>query len=120
MGIVGERTWPSSTTSPVRTSLAALSTESGFMWLAAPRSSPAPHFEGQRWLSEGGRQDGPWAAAVERPSAAITARPMTIRRIEPSFEVGRQAILMMPGSSFVNRSRSEEHTSELQSPYDLV
>src|SRR2546426_4221138 len=82
MGIVGERTWLSSTTSPVRTSLTALSTESGLMWLLDPRSSPAPHCEGQRWLSEGGRQDGPWAAAVDRPSAAITARPMTMRRIE--------------------------------------
>src|SRR6266850_6882881 len=76
MGMDELRTWPSSMVSPVRMSCAALSTEAGFMWLPAPRSSPAPHFEGHRWLSAGGRQDGLW--------------------------------------------RSEEHTSELQSPCNLV
>src|SRR5260370_12281194 len=33
---------------------AARSTFCGFfMWLPEPRSSPAPHLEGQRWLSDG-------------------------------------------------------------------
>ena len=44
-------TWPSSMTSPVRISRVARSTVSDFMWLPEPRSSPAPHLEGQRWLS---------------------------------------------------------------------
>ena len=34
----------------------AVSTAAGFMWFAALRSSPAPHFEGQRSLSAGGFQ----------------------------------------------------------------
>src|SRR5829696_3869625 len=40
---------------------AAFNTLAGFMWLPEPRWSPAPHLEGQRWLSAGGRHD--WAAA---------------------------------------------------------
>src|SRR5262249_60952146 len=74
IGIDWLRTWLSSTYSPVLMSCAALSTDAGFMWLPAPRSSVAPHFDGQRWLSVDGRQDGFWAAAVDRPSATTTAR----------------------------------------------
>src|SRR5216684_1409297 len=51
-------------TSPVLISLAALSTVCGFMWLPEPRSSPAPHFDGQRWLSGGGDQLGVCASAA--------------------------------------------------------
>src|SRR5438128_2184521 len=83
IGIAELRTWPSSMTSPVRTSRTALSTDSGFMWLPDPRSSVAPHFDGHRWPSAGGRQDGPWAAAVDSPSATITAAPMTMFRMVP-------------------------------------
>ena len=57
IGMSAESTCPSSMTSPVLMSCAARMTVAGFMWLAAPRSSPAPHFEGHRWLSAGGRQD---------------------------------------------------------------
>src|SRR5205809_6160574 len=59
--VAGSRTCPSSSTSPVRISFAALSTSSGFIRFPEPRSSPAPHFEGQRWLSAGGIQDCPVA-----------------------------------------------------------
>ena len=52
-----DSTRPSSKISPVRISRAARRTVSGFMWLAAPRSSAAPHFEGQRCASAGGVQD---------------------------------------------------------------
>src|SRR6266480_3111260 len=52
--IPGPSTWLSSITSPVLISRAPRSTTSGFfMWLPEPRSSPAPHFDGQRWLSGG-------------------------------------------------------------------
>src|SRR5262249_26361902 len=68
------------TYSPILMSCAALSTDAGFMWLPAPRSSVAPHFEGQRWLSVGGRQEGLWATAVDRPSGTITARTTMMRR----------------------------------------
>src|SRR5262245_60903142 len=36
------------------------------MWLAAPRSSAAPHFDGQRWASAGGFHD--CAMAFETPT----------------------------------------------------
>src|SRR5438093_13789592 len=57
----GSRTFPSYITSPVRINLAALSTCSGFIKFPEPRSSPAPHFDGQRWFSAGGTQDCPAA-----------------------------------------------------------
>src|SRR6266446_208142 len=63
-GIWALRGWLSSIISPVLISLAALRTVCGFMWLAAPRSSPAPHLDGQRALSAGGNQDGVWATAA--------------------------------------------------------
>jgi hypothetical protein len=47
-GMDEESTWPNSITSPVRMSRVPRRTVSGFMWLAEPRSSPIPHFEGQR------------------------------------------------------------------------
>jgi hypothetical protein len=47
---------PKSIISPVLMSCAARSTVAGFMWLPAPRSSPAPHLDGHRWDSVGGRQ----------------------------------------------------------------
>src|SRR5712664_1991615 len=53
-GMPETSTWPSSITSPVLMRRAARSTFCGFfMWLPEPRSSPAPHFDGQRWLSGG-------------------------------------------------------------------
>src|SRR5437773_184075 len=52
--IPGPSTWLSSITSPVLMSRAPRKTVSGFfIWLPEPRSSPAPHFDGQRWLSGG-------------------------------------------------------------------
>jgi len=42
------------------------------MWLPAPRSSPAPHFEGQRALSGGGIQLGVWATADAVANNAAT------------------------------------------------
>src|SRR5207302_1985717 len=52
--IPGPSTWLSSITSPVLMSRAPRKTVSGFfIWLPEPRSSPAPHFDGQRSLSGG-------------------------------------------------------------------
>src|SRR5215831_19379301 len=62
-------------TSPVLMSFAALSTVCGFMWLAAPRSSPAPHLDGQRALSAGGSQDGVWAMAEPVSSRVASMVP---------------------------------------------
>src|SRR5262245_56697865 len=73
IGICALSTWPSSITSPVLISLMALSTLCGFMWLPAPRSSPAPHFEGQRTLSAGGVQDGVCARA-EAPASNVAKK----------------------------------------------
>src|SRR3954463_11869210 len=56
-------TLPSSTTSPVRISFDADSTDSRVTRFAAPRSSAAPHLEGQRTSGAGG--DQLWAAAPE-------------------------------------------------------
>src|SRR5262245_49383168 len=72
-GILSLSTWPSSITSPVLISLTALSTVCGFMWLTEPRSSLAPHFDGQRWLSGGGVQLGVCASATLLP-ASIASR----------------------------------------------
>src|SRR5262245_41753565 len=53
-GMPGPSTCESSITSPVLMSRAPRSTTCGFfMWLPEPFSSPAPHFDGQRWLSGG-------------------------------------------------------------------
>src|SRR5262249_11053017 len=68
----GWSTWLNSITSPVLMSLAALSTLFGPIWLPAPRSSPAPHFEGQRALSGGGIQLGVWATADAVANNAAT------------------------------------------------
>src|SRR6266700_3818668 len=61
-GMPGPSTYAISITSPVLISRTARNTVSGFfMWLPEPRASPAPHFDGHRWLSEGRFQT--WAAA---------------------------------------------------------
>src|SRR5262245_25129805 len=75
-GMSALSTWPSSITSPVLISLMALRTLAGFMWLAEPRSSPAPHFDGQRALSGGGVHDGVWAPAT--PVISVAANAMLI------------------------------------------
>src|SRR4051812_8827152 len=79
-GMLAPSTCPSSMTSPVLISLTALSTACGFMWLAEPRSSPAPHFDGQRAPSGGGVKLGAWArAAVPAMSVAPSTAPNAMR-----------------------------------------
>ena len=79
-GMLAPSTCPSSITSPVLISLTALSTACGFMWLAEPRSSPAPHFDGQRAFSGGGVQLGAWLrAAVPATSMAPSTAPNAMR-----------------------------------------
>src|SRR5262245_26833372 len=63
-------TWESSITSPVLISFAALRTVFGPIRLPAPRSSPAPHLDGQRALSGGTVQLGVWAMADVAANAA--------------------------------------------------
>ena len=70
-------------TSPVLMSSLALRTASGFWWFIDPRTSLAPHFEGQRWLSAGGFQDCASALAVVRPSASAAANAVAKGRMEP-------------------------------------
>src|SRR5262249_43052113 len=79
-GIFALSTYPSSMTSPVLISLTALSTVCGFMWLPEPRSSSAPHFDGQRWFSGGGVQLGAWArTALLAASIAPNTTPNAMR-----------------------------------------
>src|SRR5687767_10724408 len=59
-------------TSPVLINRAARATRAGVIRFAAPRSSAAPHFDGQRSASVGGRQ--PCAFAGSAASARIASR----------------------------------------------
>src|SRR5437773_3399129 len=84
-GMPGPSTWPSSITSPVLMSRAPRSTFCGFfMWLPEPRSSPAPHFEGQRWLS-GGRFHCARATAGRDSSAAATVMRLMLSSLVEYF-----------------------------------
>jgi hypothetical protein len=59
------------------------------MWLADPRSSPAPHFDGQRALSAGGFQV--WAPAIvetNNKAAANVPLAAATRFIVSSVHVG--------------------------------
>src|SRR6516162_6744413 len=69
-------TWLSSKVSPVLIRRAARSTLVGVMWLPEPRSSAAPHFDGQRSLVDGGCQlcALAFAAKTERPNAMTAVR----------------------------------------------
>ena len=80
-GILSFSTCAISITSPVLISCVARSTAAGFMWLAEPRSSPAPHFEGQRWLSGGTVQVCASAGAYVRAVAAARTSPTTVCRM---------------------------------------
>src|SRR3989338_6793994 len=66
----GESTAPSSNTSPVRINFAARRTVSGFIQFPEPRWSPAPHLDGQRWLSAGICHDWACKVALPRPTTA--------------------------------------------------
>ena len=57
-GILSLSTCASSITSPVLIRPAAFMTAAAFWWLPEPRSSPAPHLDGQRSFSAGGNQVG--------------------------------------------------------------
>src|SRR5262249_50356737 len=72
---------PSSIASPVLMSWAARTTVAGFMWLPAPRSSPAPYFDGQRWASVGGRHVCAESGAVVSASVTMTAIPVRTMRM---------------------------------------
>src|SRR5207248_8251896 len=74
-----------------------------------------------------GREEEP--APAPHPQARIVAIDLAERdldlvamRIEPREPVLRGALVMRaaPAPFLLDRKRSEEHTSELQSPYDLV
>src|SRR6266568_982733 len=79
----GPRTWPSSMTSPVLMSRAPRSTVSGFlMWFPEPRSSPAPHFDGQRWLSVGTFHCAKASTGAARRAIAVTVRFMCFPLVE--------------------------------------
>src|SRR5829696_2191935 len=85
-GILSESTWPSSITSPVLMSFAAFITAAAVWRFIEPRSSVAPHLNGQRWLSGGGDQVGAWARAAvaansDPPSAAARAFMESLPRL---------------------------------------
>src|SRR4029077_3224161 len=90
IGILSFSTWPSSIVSPVLIRRTPFSSVSGIMWLPEPRSSPAPHFDGQRWLSAGGFHDWAWAAVINPTVRATPAMP-TVRT--------RMADLLLEGPS---------------------
>src|ERR1700720_1289671 len=75
-GMSRPNTWLSSKVSPVLIRCAARSTLAGVMWLPEPRSSAAPHFDGQRSLGDGGCQLCAMASALktERPKTMTMAR----------------------------------------------
>src|SRR5216117_1689073 len=105
----GSRTCPSSMISPVRISFAALSACSGFIRFPEPRSSPAPHFDGQRCVSFGGVQD--WAArgAAERhkrPTIIETSLVFIGKKTshKKAQKTQKTFVIFVP-------LRSEEHTS---------
>src|SRR5882762_6089120 len=77
------RTRPSSTTSPDLMSREARITKSGVMRFAAPRSSPAPHFEGQRASGAGGLQVCAVAEAEKSSSSAAVAARSLVGFIAP-------------------------------------
>src|SRR5262245_18713360 len=54
---------------------AAFMTAAAFWWLPEPRSSPAPHFDGQRSFSAGGSQVGWPCASTLALTATAPARP---------------------------------------------
>src|SRR5258706_4681504 len=83
-GMPGPRAWPSSIPPLVLMSRAPRSTVSAFfMWLPEPRSSPAPHFDGQRWLSAGRFQTcAPAARGMESKATEIAMRFMVLPLVE--------------------------------------
>ena len=85
-GILSESTCPISMTSPVLMRRTALRTDSGFMWFAEPRSSPAPHFDGQRSACVRTVQD--WACAVAQVEAYEYAQAMNRARHRDAFRGG--------------------------------
>src|SRR5262245_66511688 len=98
-------------TSPVLISLTALSTVCGFMWLPEPRSSSAPHFDGQRWFSGGGVQLGAWARTVLlAASIALNTTTNAMRCMDflpvclwfPDIDRSRQTVLMQGGLQAAN------------------
>src|SRR5688572_24833064 len=76
IGMLLLSTWPSSITSPVRTSFAAFATSGGFWRFIAPFSSPAPHLDGHRCDGSGTVHVGCCAEAAEaaRKMQASTKR----------------------------------------------
>src|SRR5258706_559910 len=83
-GMPGPRAWPSSIPPLVLMSRAPRSTVSAFfMWLPEPRSSPAPHFDGQRWLSVGRFQTcAPAARGMDSKATEIAMRFMVLPLVE--------------------------------------
>src|SRR5438034_1192663 len=52
------------------------------MWLPEPRSSPAPHFDGQRWLSGGTFHCAKASTGAARRAIAVTVRFMCFPLVE--------------------------------------
>src|SRR3954466_11795280 len=77
-------TLPSSTTSPVRMSFDADSTDSRVIRFAAPRSSAAPHLEGQRASGAGGDQ--------------VCAAAPTLCKIVTAYKYALRLVLFMSSS----------------------
>src|ERR1700704_3669612 len=53
-----------------------------FMWLPDPRSSPAPHFDGQRWLSGGTFHCAKAMTGAESSAVATAMRLMFFSLVE--------------------------------------
>src|SRR5207248_9809519 len=60
------------------------------------------------------------SACSARRTSSVRRAPRAAARFVPSPTANRSRVTRGSGSSPSGRTRSEEHTSELQSPYDLV
>src|SRR5262245_43413051 len=86
-GILSLSTCASSITSPLLMRLAAFITAAAFWWLPEPRSSVAPHLDGQRSFSGGGDQVGACCATVAVLDQAATARTMASAKALADFVI---------------------------------
>src|ERR1700722_14542780 len=84
-------TWLSSKVSPVLIRCAARSTLAGVMWLPEPRSSVAPHFDGQRSLGDGGCQLCAVAFCAEGREAQDYDNGKAFHGVPPFLPLARSA-----------------------------
>src|SRR5947208_11115027 len=119
-GMPAPSTYARSITSPVLISLMASSTTCGFMRLPEPRSSPAPHFDGQRALSGGTVQDGVCAReAVLAMSTAliVAANAMHFMVFLPVISIVPNVVRFLQHAPAACRLQGSEPTTGAHMPF---